>query len=444
VKLPIPLTDRLKDLEGFDMPAFMQAHDREPPVSIRFNPHKPMAAVAHILDGRVPWSSQGHYLAHRPVFTLDPALHAGAYYVQEASSMFVEYALESILGQTRGLLALDLCAAPGGKTTLLASMPQFGMVLANEVLRSRANILYENTVKWGDPKVMVSCNDPSAFSVLGPWFDVMLVDAPCSGSGLFRKDPEALKEWSPQHVQLCSQRQQRILADVLPSLRQGGLLVYSTCSYSPEEDEDMLDWIMQHGDYRPIPLDPDPTWGITPARSRNGGVGYRFFPDKLRGEGFFLACFSKGEPDLAREAYPVIPTPDDRLKGWVDPHAAYRVRERSGDIYLLPSGQEQKVTELLQRLNLRKSGIRAGTLIRDAWVPDHELVMSHYLSGDAPFVELDTRSALTYLRKQQIELQVPGRGWYVVRHEGLALGLVKHLGNRVNNYYPAAWRILMS
>jgi len=448
VELPIPLIDRLTKLDGFDTPAFLQAHDCEPPVSVRFNPHKPLISFTHGFDGRVPWSSRGFYLPHRPKFTLDPALHAGAYYVQEASSMFVEHAIGSLLGDAKGLMALDLCAAPGGKATLLASMPQFGMVLANEVVRARSGILCENAVKWGDPKVMVSNNDPAAFSSLGPCFDVMLVDAPCSGSGMFRKDPDALKEWSLHHVQLCSQRQKRILADALPSLRPGGLLVYSTCSYSPEEDEDVLEWIMQHEDYRPLSLDPDPQWGIQMTRSISGALGYRFFPDKVRGEGFFLACFSKGALDMPGDALEAKPrsssSHDKRLNGWVDAAADYRVREKSGNLFLLPSGLEYRVMELDKQLNLRKSGVKAGTLIRDELVPDHELALSRYLSGDSPFIELDLPNALKYLRKQEILPQVPGRGWFVVRHQGLALGLVKHLGNRVNNYYPASWRILMS
>lgn len=448
MELPLQLLESLKQVRGFNPDAFLQSHSAAPPVSIRFNPSKPYLVSGLELAARVPWSTQGHYLKERPVFTLDPAIHAGAYYVQEASSMFVEYALSKVLGDVRGLTALDLCAAPGGKTTLLASMPHFDMVLANEIIRTRVNILYENTVKWGAPKIIVSNNDPSSFSKLNAWFDVMVVDAPCSGSGLFRKDPDALKEWSGNNVQLCSERQKRILADALPALREGGILVYSTCSYSPEEDEEIMDWIMTHGELYPITLDPHPDWGIVEVQGEKGGAGYRFFPDRVKGEGFFLACFRKGEGLLGGErSYgkkTVLASFEKAMKGWVDVSKEMAVREKGQELFLLPAGIEPRVRELEQVLSLRKNGVRAGTMIRDSFIPDHELVLSEYLSHEAPFLDLDRTDALKFLRKQDILPDVKQKGWHVIRYEGLALGLIKHLGNRVNNYYPASWRILMS
>jgi NOL1/NOP2/fmu family ribosome biogenesis protein len=257
-----------------------------------------------------------------------------------------------------------------------------------------------------------------------------------------------VKEWSLNNVQLCSERQKRILADALPALREGGFLLYSTCSYSAEEDEQIMDWIMGHGDLHPLNLDPDPEWGIVEVQAEAGGVGYRFFPDKVKGEGFFLACFRKGEGmpsgDMNYGKARATASFEKAIKGWVDLSQDIAITEKGQELFLLPSAIEPRVRELEKLLSLRKTGVRAGTIIRDSFIPDHELVLSPYLSADAPSIDLDRSEALKYLRKQDIRPDAEQKGWYVIRYEGLALGLIKHLGNRVNNYYPASWRILMS
>src|SRR6185503_7400230 len=162
------------------------------------------------------------------------------------------------------------------------------LLVANEVIRSRANILNDNIKKWGCSNVVVTNNDPKDFQRLENYFDVIVIDAPCSGSGLFRREPEAIEEWSKQNVMLCSQRQQRILADVLPALKNDGVLIYSTCSYSKEEDEQIAGWLKNELIINNEQLIIHPDWNIVKS---NGG--YRFWPDKVKGEGFFLACFRK-------------------------------------------------------------------------------------------------------------------------------------------------------
>ena len=241
MEIPIALLNSLHDVKGFDESLFLQAHRELPPVSIRINKGKVHDEEGFIRTSGIPvskpvlWCPSAFYLSERPKFTLDPALHAGAYYVQEASSMFLHYLFNELAKEEKDLSVLDLCAAPGGKTTLLSSMPQVRLVVANEIIRARVSILYENLVKWGDPKIMICNSDPAQFRETGGYFDVLLVDAPCSGSGLFRKDPEAISEWSAENVKHCAERQKRILADALPALKEGGLLLYSTCSYSKEE-----------------------------------------------------------------------------------------------------------------------------------------------------------------------------------------------------------------
>lgn len=451
MQLPQTLLQSLNGVPGFMPEAFLAAHTDEPPVSIRVNPNKSYDLSHLLLETKVPWTSSGYYLKERPSFTLDPGIHGGAYYVQEASSMFVEFALRQLLTDQQGLYGLDLCAAPGGKATLLSTLPQFNMVLANEIIRTRVTILHENAVKWGEPKLFVSNNDPSAFKRLEGFFDVMVVDAPCSGSGLFRKDPTALDEWSPQHVQLCASRQQRILADALPALKEGGILVYSTCSYSTEEDEDILQWLVGEMGFSAVALQVPEEWGIVQTTSANGGIGYRFFPDRLRGEGFFISCLQKtsagssGDRGVHRyEKSSKSASYHQGLKGWVDEGQDIRVRSRENELFLIPASAESALQELEQVLHLRKSGVRAGAMMRDQFIPDHELVLSRYVSAAAPRIELDREAALRFLRKQDIHPEGSGKGWFAVTHGGLPLGLIKHLGNRVNNYYPSSWRILMS
>ncbi len=458
MQLPQQLIQSLRSVKGFDESAFAAAHEAAPPVSVRFNPGKMdlgddlqlgelMLAGQLVPTHPVPWSSAAFYLKERPVFTLDPALHAGAYYVQEASSMFVEYLLKQVLGDARGLKVLDLCAAPGGKTTLLASMDHFSLVLANEIIRTRLSILYENVVKWGDPKIFISNNDPSHFRSLPGYFDVMVVDAPCSGSGLFRKDKAALQEWSEANVAHCAERQKRILADALPALREGGLLVYSTCSYSPEEDEAILDWLMGHEGLVPETVSFPEEWGIVETDSENGGKGYRFFPGKAEGEGFFIACFRVttlfgGEASGGRKKN-VIHERGDVPGAWIRQDRPVETILAGDDVYCVPAELFEDHHALREVLNIRKSGVRAGTMVRGEFLPDHELALSYLVSPEAPSLELDKATALQYLRKQAIDPSARGKGWYRVKYRQLGLGLIKHLGNRTNNYYPASWRILL-
>src|SRR5436190_23182745 len=248
--LPEKLLASLEGIKGFNKEAFEKVHSSgEQITSIRINPFK-SSAEKLIHDSRltihenIPWCEHGYYLKERPSFTFDPLFHAGCYYVQEASSMFLEQALKQTVDLSKPLRVLDLCAAPGGKSTHIQSLISPGSLLvSNEVIKSRCNILKDNIIKWGCNNVVVTNNDPKDFARLENYFDVIVVDAPCSGSGLFRRDEEAIGEWSENNVQLCSQRQQRIIADVWPALKKEGILIYSTCSYSKDEDENIIKWM---------------------------------------------------------------------------------------------------------------------------------------------------------------------------------------------------------
>src|ERR1700761_2678664 len=293
-QFPHNFLESLTGEKGFDRESFLKIHaEAASPTSIRINPFKKTAIKT---DAQVPWSNEGHYLNTRPSFTFDPLFHAGSYYVQEASSMFIAHILKHIKS-AEPVKVLDLCAAPGGKSTLLNSaMTADDLLVANEIIKTRVPILADNLARWGTANTIVTNNDPKDFTRLTSFFDIILVDAPCSGWGMFRKDPAAMDEWSEANVNLCHQRQERILADVYPALKEGGYLIYSTCSYSVEENEDILDWLCNEFDLESIRIPIENNWGIVESQStQKKAWGYRFYPDKVKGEGLFAACLQKKE-----------------------------------------------------------------------------------------------------------------------------------------------------
>ncbi len=290
-----PLLLSLKNqLESFEED-FIRVHEEaEKVTSIRINPRKLIKPEADNTSG-VPWCSNGFYLNERPVFTLDPLFHAGTYYVQEASSMFTWHIVQQLKLDENPITALDLCAAPGGKSTLLASvLHPDSLLISNEIIKPRASVLVGNLSRWGNANSIVTNNDPKVFGGWQGQVDLLLADAPCSGSGMFRKDPDTIDEWSEQNVELCAQRQQRILADSLPVLKEGGYLIYSTCSYSEKENEEILDWLMDSHALESVRITKDPDWGIIESQSlRHHAYGYRFYPHLVKGEGFFVAVLRK-------------------------------------------------------------------------------------------------------------------------------------------------------
>jgi 16S rRNA C967 or C1407 C5-methylase (RsmB/RsmF family)/NOL1/NOP2/fmu family ribosome biogenesis protein len=436
-------------LPGFDEAAFVAAHETEPPVTIRLNPFKPTNAFD--AAARVPWNAYGRVLPSRPVFTLDPLFHAGCYYVQEASSMAIETALRQVVDLGDDLRILDLCAAPGGKSTLLASLLTPDSVLvANEVIKPRAAVLADNLTKWGVADSFVTNNDPKDFRRLPGYFDVLVVDAPCSGSGLFRKDPLAQTEWSLESVRLCAQRQQRILADVWPTLRENGVLVYSTCSYAAAENEAMLDWLADTFTVESVPVPELAEFGVVETESERGLTGYRFWPDQLAGEGFFLAVLRKRSAESEARFRPGKRVPNKNRKvenqafnRWITDLDAYDWVPKNNEYYLLRPDHRMVFEQLAGSLYLRKAGVRLGRLTGTDLIPDHELAQSLVLRPDFPALPLDREPALKFLRKEDVPVPDGGKGWAVARYDGHALGWAKLLPNRLNNYYPKDLRILM-
>lgn len=448
MQVPKALLENIKHTAGFDEAAFVQTHaDEQQITSVRFNPARNFVPQFSASLQAVPWSRYGHYLAERPSFTFDPFFHAGCYYVQEASSMFLEQALIQTTDITQSLRMVDLCAAPGGKSTHLQSLLSPGsLLLSNEVIRARAAVLRDNIVKWGTSNVVVSNNDPKEIGRLSGFFDVMVADAPCSGSGLFRRDPEAVQEWSMANVALCAQRQQRILADALPALKEGGVLIYSTCSYSPEEDEAILQWLTTEMGLEGLRLQVQPAWGITEVQTGEAW-GYRFWPHRLKGEGFFISCLRKrrstgtvnsrikNKPEVAGKKEEAV------VGAWIDIKEFDLIKHQQL-VYAWPQQLRADMQLLLQELHVLYAGIRVGELMRDKLVPDHALALSGRVQPAVLRGELDYETAIQYLQRKDIQVNGAQRGWNLLHYRGQALGWANVLPNRINNYYPKELRIL--
>ncbi len=453
--LPSALLQSLQNIPGFNEQAFTAIHESgEQVTSIRINPAKKSSLQTNDsrLSTPVPWCSNGYYLASRPSFTFDPFFHAGVYYVQEASSMFVEQALKQSADLSQSLRVLDLCAAPGGKSTLLQSLiSKESLLVSNDVIKSRAAILEENIIKWGAANTIVTNNDPVHFARLKNYFDVLVIDAPCSGSGLFRRDPEAINEWSENNVQLCSQRQQRIIADVWSALKQDGIMIYSTCSYSKEEDENILDWLQEGFDVETVQLKVDDEWKIVETVSaKHTMYGYRFYPDKVKGEGFFIAVVRKKDGEALAGIKPgknsiekLSKAEESIVKPWLQQEGeGFVLFKQSDEVIALPSALQNDLTLLKSALYIKKAGITVGKIAGKGFIPDHQLSLSGISSKNIASIVLNKDEAIQYLRKEELKIETSQRGWALVNYEGQNLGWIKILPNRINNYYPKEWRIM--
>ncbi|MDN4164301.1 rRNA methyltransferase [Cytophagales bacterium LB-30] len=430
---------------------FLSSLEAPAPVSIRLNPGKSYHELA--LGTAIPWSAQGYYLPERPSFTLDPLLHAGAYYVQEASSMFIEQAVKQhLLPSEAPLAVLDLCAAPGGKSTHLSTLiGEEGLLVSNEVIKSRANILSENVQKWGLGNTVVCSNDPEDFQVLEGFFDAVLIDAPCSGEGMFRKDPASIKEWSPEHVQLCSARQRRIVKDIWPALKQGGVLMYSTCTYNTEENEENLAWLAEQEEVECLSLDCTAFPEVV-AVEWKGMIGYHFYPHKTQGEGFFLALVrKKGEtddfyPKKSRKSFVHgLPKADGaELSTWLLEPTRWHLCLWGEHALAFPEFWKEEIEYLINNLKVVSAGVAVAEIKQKNKNPLHGLAMSQWLNHSIfPMVEVDREMALRYLKKEDIMPNTEAQGWVLICYKQTPLGWIKKMSNRANNYYPKEWRIRM-
>ncbi|MDE5944539.1 MAG: rRNA cytosine-C5-methylase [Rikenella sp.] len=472
----VPLPAAFVESVGSALPGLVESLDAESPVSVRFNPRKPVERLPETfsVDGEVAWAEPGEaiYLTERPIFTADPAFHGGAYYVQEAGSMFVGRLLRRLQAELPAdLRLLDLCASPGGKTTHLASIVgERGVVVGNEVIRARAKTLVENVQKWGTGNVAVVSNDPAEFGERLPSeFDVVVVDAPCSGEGMFRKDYGARAEWSSENVRLCAARQRRIVSDVWAALRPGGVLIYSTCTFNAAENEENVRWVADTLGGEVLAFgEALPAEGIVPGLSGGDPAGWHFYPHRVRSEGFFAAAIRKtgfpvgngvGEsssmPKKTRSAAkgltPLSSSDRREAERWLvsdSPALDVLASGRDGSAYGFSVAMADTVNRLLdRRFNLLYSGVQLGEMIRGTLKPAHTLALYHALNrSSVPVAELSETAAREFLRKGTSTTLLPteafGEGLNLVVFNRIALGWVKRIGRRYNNLYPSTWRIL--
>lgn len=429
----------------------------EPTTSIRINRAKLSSGVPfqELIDGEVGWCSDGYYLRERPLFTLDALFHGGAYYVQEASSMFLDHVVKCLSDDYGMEMVLDLCAAPGGKSTILrANMPTTALLMANEIVPKRASILSENLIKQGYRNNIVTCSTAKNYAESHIMFDFILCDVPCSGEGMFRKDAGSIGEWSLAGVEHCRELQREIVADAWKCLKKGGILVYSTCTLNTRENEENVKWMIEEFGAMPVEIPIKQQWGIT-GSVLNGfdKPVYRFIPGRTRGEGLFMAVLKKcGETDIES----IKPSKHKKAKDknkknsigidverYLSIDVPHTILKNDDKIMVIDSKWTDCLNVVKQYMKVINAGITIGQERGKDIVFDESLAMSIDLKKDAfPRLKLSRDEALNYLRRGNI---VPPEGlehgYVIVEYDDLPLGFVKNIGSRTNNLYPTEWRI---
>ena len=446
--LPFDFIEQMRPVLGGELDAFLRSLQTERETSVRLNDKVPFEALSVLHDAgmeEVPWCPDGYYLKRRPLFTLDPLMHAGCYYVQEASSMFLDEVLAQFVRPDS--IVLDMCGAPGGKATLISQfLNEEGLLITNEVVRQRVFILSENIQKWGNGNAVVTHNQARDFGDKAEnLFDCVLVDAPCSGEGLFRKDEGAVDEWSLRNVQMCAERQRDILRYVWPALKPGGILIYSTCTYNPSEDEDNALFIRDTLGADVLKVDIDPAWNIT----LSARAGYHFYPHKTRGEGFYLCVFRKREapftPFRAKaEKTRGSKTVDElgELQSWLQHPERWSIRQSDRFTEAYPTRHKELIDWLSTHFTCVSTGFGIGELRGKHVAPQHSLSMLKDFRKEAfPQVELSLEMALAFLRSEALILPNQPSGYLLMTYQGVPLGFVKNIGNHSNNLYPNEWRI---
>lgn len=426
--------------------SLLKGMEEEPPVSIRLNPRKICGSSCSTES--VPWCDGGYYIQKRPSFTFDPLLHAGLYYVQEASSMFISKVIREFCNEPK--VVLDLCAAPGGKSTCaISSLPEGSILISNEPIRQRAEILAENMHKWGYPNTIVTNNYPEKYAQSGLLFDIIICDVPCSGEGMFRKDPNSINEWSTQNVAKYASLQREIVERAWKCLKPEGLLIYSTCTFNLQENEANVKWICNSlgGSLLEIPTDKD--WNITGSLMDGVDPVYRFIPGVSRGEGLFMAVIRK-DANMPKSRYK-----DRRIKinipikpiEWLEHPDAYTILDVGEEINAIPNEMLYLYGELkTSGMTILKAGITIGTIKGKEVIPHQSLILSGEMKkGKFPTVEVNYQQAIALLQREHVHIgDGQATGFWVVTFGGVALGIIKNLGNRTNNLYPLAWRIKSS
>lgn len=447
--LPVEFITRTRALLGSEYELLEKALKEDAPVSIRVNPAKSM----DIPDAKpVAWSKYGYYLPERLSFTFDPLFHAGIYYVQEASSMFLEHVVRMLVDKPA--VCLDLCAAPGGKSTELHSaLPEGSVVVSNEVIRSRSYVLAENMQKWGYHNAIVTNNDPEEIGAFTHLFDVIVADVPCSGEGMFRKDTDSTGEWSVSGVELCSARQRRIIRGIWNALKPGGLLIYSTCTYNTEENEDNIQFIIDELGAESLEVPVMPEWNIHRALKSTNHV-YRFFPHLTDGEGFFLAALRKHDGEVKsnhkrdkaknrKQKTKNNPAFPGDVKNYLLKDNEWIQVCRENTLCMLTAETYSVYSSVFDKLRVLVAGVEIGSLKGKDLIPSQSLALSTKLDKSMfHCTDVDWEQSVSFLRKEALTLpDGTPKGYVLLTYRSFPLGFVKNLGGRANNLYPQEWRI---
>jgi 16S rRNA C967 or C1407 C5-methylase (RsmB/RsmF family)/NOL1/NOP2/fmu family ribosome biogenesis protein len=419
------------------------------PVSIRYNAKK----ISTDALQPIPWEPSATYLTDRPAFVADPLWHAGAYYVQEASSMMIGHLIKQIFKKEESLKVLDLCASPGGKSTqILSTISEDSVLVCNELIGKRATILKENIIKWGYPNVIVCNNEVSHFLAFQQLFDLVLIDAPCSGEGMFRKDPASIDEWSLQRIKECSIRQQHILDDAAFLVKENGYLLYSTCTYNETENIDNVNYLIKKYNFESVSLEIPASWGFQEIQ-KEAASAWQAFPNQVKGEGFFVAVLRKKKSQLkelqsshrSKAIDNKVPTAMEKeiFNQYIEHSEDLFYYKKNDDWYGVSKAQANFFKLFLQQMNVIHAGLRIGQFKKEHFIPDAALAVHLLLNKNIPRIELDHTKAIQYLKKENMILPDESHiGWAVVTYQNIALGWVKMIqGGRVNNYFPIEWRI---
>lgn len=440
--LPPKFYEQIAKQLGAESRNFFNSFMRPIPVSIRWNRLK--IPKNHLVADPVPWCKYGEYLNKRPVFTLDPSFHAGAYYPQEASSMILWSVLDQLQLEVEPICILDLCAAPGGKSTLIADyFSEDTVIICNEVIKNRCSILAENIMKWSRTNFILTNNDPRDFQKSQALFDLIVIDAPCSGEGMFRKDPAAIEEWSEQKVMLCAARQNRIVHDILPCLKPGGMIIYSTCTFNESENiNNVLKWSRDF-DLHSVRLHFDQSYGIT-EMDKSGVYGYQLYPHLVRGEGFFISVLKSNSnlPTLDKYSPFSIESINKKerkmISHWIrQKDDSCILKAKNGHLELVSNNAANLLTKHGMKWRILSKGLNIGKLNKDVFTPSHGLALSSLLAESIPSYELDLKDSLKYLSKKpfRIPFDTP-KGWIKITYRENGIGWIKKIDNRYNNYLP--------
>lgn len=428
-----------------DVGSLIEAIHGEPSISVRLNPKKGQNIIDSLVLKSVPFSQHTKILKERPLFTADPGLHAGAYYVQESSSSIVGEIVSLLLEKSEetGSVVLDLCAAPGGKSTHVSSVLKQGdLLVANEVIQSRTPILIENLTKWGDGNFVVTSTDAKNLGKMESLFSIIVADMPCSGEGMFRKDPKSIEEWSIQNVALCCGRQQRIAFDIWPSLKEGGYFIYSTCTYNRQENEENVELICGELGGKAIIFDFPKDW---PIYSDTEGM-YRLLPHLNDGEGFFFSVIQKtSESDvyaspkkMKQPNVTAFPEELQKIKNdWIG--------HGEGNYFsIVRGGDWHKHHPLLLQLlpGIKQVGVNIGMLDHKTWKPSAAFDLLSNIGTYYEKIDVEIDTALTYYKREFVAKKLDKKGVVGLRWNALQLGTGNAVNNGINNLWPMNWRVL--